>query len=267
MTIDEFFEQLKNEYLKLNDKQTAYIVKEIESISSDLLALVQKYADKNGNLPRQKNAQLNRELEQLLNPLHEKIASSIDASIDETTLWTMDKIINYFAITYSIALIADSNKKAIQKSVKRQIYAYTWSNGTNLKDIEYWHARSLLDELKMAVNLKSKDGYSAIAREVVKKLKENRWKTENIAKTDLVNTFRQTTIENAKKSEYVEAVRITEGVKRSPKCVALATADHYGLGQGVYIPDTEYPIDRPHPRCTSFLTYVMKPRKDVLFND
>ncbi len=267
MTIDAFFESLIEEYKKLNNQQSKQAIKQIESIKIKVFELLAKYADKDGNIPRSKNRAINRELEAMLPDFHKEVSDAIEQVINDTTSWTTDKVIEFFAVTFGVSLIAASAKEALNKEVINNVYKHRWSNGTNLTDIQYWHARDLLDSIRRAVNAKSKAGLSEALKEVEKALKANRWKTENIVKSDGVNAYRESIVENAKKSKYVEAVHITEGIHHSPKCVALARADHYGLGEGVYPPDTSYPIDRPHPRCTSFLTYVMKPRRDGLFDD
>lgn len=106
---------------------------------------------------------------------------------------------NFFAVTFGVSLIATSTKEALNKEVINNVYKYRWPNGTNLTDIQYWHARDILDSIRQAVNTKSKAGLSEALKEVEKVLKANRWKTENIVKSDGVNAYRESIIENAKK--------------------------------------------------------------------
>lgn len=267
MTIEEYFEQLANEFKELNAKQAAQSNKQIEAIHVEVAEILSKYADTNGDIPRNKNAKINREIELLLPTLKTKVNSAITEVIEETALWTTDKLLGYFAATYGVCLLEDGIKSEIKKSIVKNVFKHKWENGLTLNDSMFWLSRSLIDSMRQAVNLSSNGGLSKAIKAVKDKLKNERWRTENIIRSDSPNAYREAIIQNAKKSKYVEAVKITEGIHHSPKCVALASADHYGMGAGIYTTDTTYPIDRPHPRCTSFLTYVMKPRKDGLFDD
>lgn len=267
MTIEEYFERLAREFKQLNDKQTEQSIKQIETIHSKVAEILTKYADEIGNIPSGKNAKINREIEQLLPELQENVKDAITKVIEETASWTTDKLLAYFAATYGVYLLAESAKEETKKSIVKNVFNHRWDNGLNLNDSMFWLSRSLVDSIRQAVNLSSNGGLVKATKAVKDKLKNERWRTENIIRSDSPNAYREAIIQNAKKSKYVEAVKITEGIHHSPKCVALASADHYGMGAGIYLPETEYPIDRPHPRCTSYLTYVMKPRKDGLFDD
>lgn len=267
MTIEEYFEQLSHEFKELNDKQTKRSIRQIEAISGSVIAILASYADLSGNIPRSKNVKLNKELEQLLPQLHKNVREAVTTVIEETASWTTDKLLDYFAVTYGVDLLANGVKAEIKKTIVKNVFSHTWENGLNLNDSMFWLSRSLIDSVRQTVNLRSNQGLKKATKAVKEKLKNERWRTENIIRSDSPNAYRETIIQNAKKSKYVEAVKITEGIHHSPKCVALASADHYGMGAGIYLPETEYPIDRPHPRCTSYLTYVMKPRKDGLFDD
>ncbi|WP_149023072.1 hypothetical protein [Listeria floridensis] len=194
-----FFESLIEEYKKLNTQQSKQTIQQIEAIKPKVFEVLVKYADKDENIPRSKNRSINRELEAMLPDFHKEVSDAIEQVINETTSWTTDKVIEFFAVTFGVSLIATSTKEALNKEVINNVYKYRWPNGTNLTDIQYWHARDILDSIRQAVNTKSKAGLSEALKEVEKVLKANRWKTENIVKSDGVNAYRESIIENAKK--------------------------------------------------------------------
>lgn len=267
MNIEQFFAELAKEYKKLNNVQSATAIQSIESIKYDVMDILAKYADKDGTIQRSKNAKIMRELDALFPQFKIDVDETIAAVIEDTASWTTDKLVKYFAVTYGVSLVADSIKNEVKTSIVEQIFGHKWENGLTLNDSAYWLARSIHDTIRVTVNVNSKKGFQSTVNGIENSLKNERWRTENVVKSDGPNAYRRAIIENGKRSKYVIGWHITEGIHHSPKCVALASADHYGLGKGNYIENTGYPIEAPHPRCTSFLTYIMKPRGDGLFDD
>ncbi|EBF5746768.1 hypothetical protein FHZ98_13305 [Listeria monocytogenes] len=267
MSIEDFFIELAREFKQLNNVHAATALKNIESIKYDVIDILSKYAESDGTIHRSKNAKIMRELDKLFPEFNADINETIREVIEETASWTTDKLFKYFAVTYGVALVANSAKESIKSSIVNDAFKYKWENGLTLHDSTFWLSRSLHDAIRISVNINSKKGFQEAVKGVNKALEKERWRTENIIRSDGPNTYRRAIIENGKRSKYVKGWHITEGIHRSPKCVALANADHYGMGRGNYPEETTFSIESPHPRCTSFLTYIMTAREDGLFDD
>lgn len=77
-----------------------------------------------------------------------------------------------------------------------------------------------------------------------------------LARTEINNAHHATTIRMSAQRPWVQGMRWELSLSHpfTDPCDDYATADDYGLGQGVY--PTDSVPDRPHPQCLCFLTHL-----------
>lgn len=83
-----------------------------------------------------------------------------------------------------------------------------------------------------------------------------RYAAHRLGRTELNNAFHTTSIMTYNESPYVEAVawNLSGSHPEDDECDEFAESDDFGLGEGIYPPEST--PDHPHPNCFCYLTPI-----------
>ncbi len=249
--LDAIFVRMEKDYGALNRRQQAYAIKEIGRVRSELADLLADYAGSDGVIKRQRASRILRELDEIERSLREKGTLAFESIITESSEWTTGRLAG--AIGISTAGIERVNKHVIKYVIKR-----FGDDGLVLSGRIWGLSGEIRDEISTVIrsNIIKGEGINAMIPQIRKVYDNETWKIRRLARNESVTAHRAAISHNAQESDTVKWLQFHHGVKETEACVALANADPYNEGKGIYKPtDTE--IWMPHPNCTSFITYVL----------
>ena len=259
--LDAIFKRMERDYGALNKKQQAYAIREIGRVRGELAELLADYADSDGVIKRQRIARILRELDEIEASLRKHGTVALDTIIEETSEWTTGKVSKALGISMTAANFDRINEYVVKYVIKRH-----GEDGLVLSDRIWGLSGEIRDEMATVIrsNIIKGEGINAMIPQIRKVYDNETWKIRRLARTEGVTAHRAATSYNAQESDVVKWVQFHDGTcghknHRKHACYALAHANPYGQGAGVYKPtDTE--IWMPHPNCTSYITYILDER-------
>ena len=254
--LDAIFKRLERDYCALSKKQQAYAIREIGRVRGELTDLLADYADKDGIIKRRRAGMVLRELDEIEASLREHGTIALENIIEESSEWTTDRLTKAVGISLSKSAFDRVNEHVIKYVVKR-----FGDDGLVLSDRIWGLSGEIRDELATVIrsNIIRGEGVNAMIPQIRRVYDNETWKIRRLARNESVTAHRAAISFNARESGVVEWVQFHAGDKRSDACVALAEADPYNKGKGIYKPtDTE--IWMPHVNCTSYITYILDER-------
>lgn len=254
--LDRIFERMERDYGALNRKQQAYAIREIGRVRGEVSDLLADFADNDGVIKRQRASRVLRELDEIEASLRKHGTIALENIIEESSEWTTDRLTKAVGISLSKSAFDRVNEHVIKYVVKR-----FGEDGLVLSDRIWGLSGEIRDELSTVIRtgIIRGDGINAMIPRIRQVYDNETWKIRRLARNESVTAHRAAIGYSAKESGVVEWVQFHAGDKRSDACVALAEADPYNKGKGIYKPtDTE--IWMPHVNCTSYITYILDER-------
>lgn len=251
--LDAIFKRMETDYLKLNERQQAFAVREIKRTRSEVAELLAEFADKDNTIQRRRMSRILRDLDEIERSLQETGELALNQIIEESSEWTTSRVSKAVGISLS-----KSQFDRINKHVARYVIKRFGADNLVLSDRIWGLSGEIRDELSTVIRrgILRGDGINAMIPQIRQVYDNETWKIRRLARNESVTAHRAAISYNAQESDIVKWVEFHAGDKRSKECVELEQADPYGRGRGIYKPsDTE--IWMPHVQCTSYITYVV----------
>lgn len=246
-------------YQRLNARQQRRVIRAVDGTRLDLADLLADFADGDGQLPRRRLARILRELRTIEDGIATVSTREIEAAIDETAQYGIDRTTAALAAVVGAAALRNVKKRKARQNTVATV-AKPRKDGLKLRDRTIVLAGDYNDRLASVLRsgiIRGKS-VSEIMREAKRVYAGEEWKLRRIVVTECNIALRKTTSEIARQSGVVRGIKLHAGRKRTPSCVELAEeTDRHGLGVGIYLPDDDDIYDI-HPYCTSFITYVLE---------
>lgn len=247
---------------------------------SDILV---KYV-KNGKVPKNRIATINRELSAVEAALYRDLLSQTTIIIEDTVKDAGDGLNEALVIAIGVtALYAMQDEEestealsaagfllaigmgllALIKSVLSTVLGRRGDDGLNLKDRLRKLAADIIADVKKTLRKSNNTGedYENVQRNIAEVFGDVEWRVNRIVDTEVAVAHRTAIARAAESSELVAALKIIDfphgNNHESHKCYEYAHADEHGLGEGVY-PVSTRKIRNPHPQCRARLVLVMK---------
>lgn len=258
--LDAIFRRIAEDHGKLTDKQAQYAIKEIGRVRGEMALLLADYADGEGTVARTRLSSLMRELDGIEKQIRDSSGKALDTIITQSAEWTTTKIESALVETLGVA-IKHSQFDRINRDVFDYVIKRYGDDGLVLSDRVWDLSAGIREDISSVLrsSIIRGEGVNTMVAKIRTVYDNDTWKIERLARTESLAAYRTATAKNAEASDVVNHVKLNAGIKHSKKCVALAEANHYGLGRGIYPPD-DHRIYSPHPNCTSYLTYVLDER-------
>lgn len=253
-------EKASDAYARLNRKQQAFAIREIERTRLELIELLNEYAKKDGTISKARLNSLLRDLD------------TIEANIRTYGVAALDSIVKEASTTATaaaesavIATLGEAAGLGISfNRMNADVFTYVVKrydpDGLVLSDRVWRLAGDTRDELNNVIRsaiIRGQDVKTTVAQ--VRKVYDNdTWKIRRLVVTEGNMAYRTASAYYAQRSEVVSGLLMHRGKADKPthQCTILSKADSYGMGVGVY-PPTATEIYNPHPNCTGFVTYVL----------
>jgi hypothetical protein len=259
--LNELLERSSRQYLRLNKRQQAFAMREIDRTRLELIDLLTEYAKKDNMISKARLNTLLRDLETLERSVRkhgmDAMASVIKESSDFGT--QAGELALVGAVGEAAALGVAFNR--VNGEVFRYVVNRFGGDGLVLSDRVWNLAGDQRDALNRVIRsgiIRGESVNTLIAQ--VRKVYDNEtWKIRRLVVTEGNMAYRVGTGYRAQRSDYVTGLRIHKGRADRPnhRCTILSKENRYGLGDGVFLPsDTE--IYNPHANCTGYLTYVLR---------
>lgn len=254
--LDAIFERLEREYMRLNERQQRYAVREIGRIRSEIAEFLAEYADDKGVITRRRLSRVLRDLDEIERSLREQGEIVMNRIIEETTEWTTKAVTNAAGISLSNAQFDRVNEHVVRYVTKR-----FGDDGLVLSERIWGLSGEIRDELSTVIRsgIIRGDGINSMIPRIRQVYDNETWKIRRLARNESVTAHRAAISYNAQSSDIVRWVKFHHGEKRSDACVSLANEDRYGMGRGIFKP-TDTDIWMPHVQCTGYITYVLDER-------
>ena len=258
--LDAILEKLAVKYRKLNAKQQAFAIKEIDRVRGDIADLLADFADKDGIIQRRRLNRLLRELDEIESLIRQYGMTAMDEIIRESATFATTNINAGVASVIGVKAVAKAEFERINKDVFEYVVRRFGDDGLVLSDRVWDLSGSMRDEISTTLRadiLKGEAISTMIAN--IRKVQDNdTWKINRLVVTEGNTAYRTATAMNASRSDVVKAVKMHRGRANRPKhrCTQLSIMDRYGMGVGIFKP-TDSEIYNPHPNCTGYLTYVI----------
>src|SRR5690606_13783745 len=117
--LDAIFERLEREYMRLNERQQRYAVREIGRIRSEIAEFLAEYAEDDGIIARRRLSRVLRDLDEIERSLREQGEIVMNRIIEETSEWTTNAVTNAAGISLSNAQFDRVNEHVVRYVVKR----------------------------------------------------------------------------------------------------------------------------------------------------
>src|SRR5690625_4082578 len=254
--LDEIFAKMERDYLRLNERQQRYAIREMGRIRGEIAEFLAEYADDKGVITRRRLSRVLRDLDEIEQSIREQGEIVMNRIIEESSEWTTKAVTNAAGISLSNAQFDRVNEHVVRYVAKR-----FGDDGLVLSERIWGLSGEIRDELSTVIRsgIIRGDGINAMIPRIREVYDNETWKIRRLARTESVTAHRAAIGYNARESGVVEWVQFHEGNDRSEACLSLANIDKYGKGRGVYKPmDSE--IWMPHPNCTSYITYILDER-------
>lgn len=260
----ELLEKAAVGYGRLNKRQQAFAIREIERTRLELNDLILEYAEKDGTIPKRRVTTMLRDLDDIEANIRKYGMAVLGDVVKESAAYAT-------AAAESAAIGALGEAAGIGISFNRMnadVFNYVINRfdagGLTLSDRVWGLAGDTRDELTSVIRsaiIRGQDVKTTVAQ--VRRVYDNEtWKIRRLVVTEGNTAYRVADSYYAQRSPIVSALRIHRGKADRPehRCTQLELADSYGLGAGVYPPDATE-IFNPHPNCTSFTTFVLRDRE------
>lgn len=232
-----------------------------ETITYDILDLLDRYASKDGTINRQKLSSLFDRLDTLTYQQGEQLFENTGNGMSTTAKIT---------VAFLVMNIGRIKKRAVL-DIQKEVALAKWIGDINLRDRTVLLAGQYSDDIR---NIIRRGAYfetpiADIRKQVQEYYKGEDWKLDRIVESELYNTHRlqfgktaeENGIEYVQFNEYFPASKNRE----NHECYTYAREDNYGLGEGIF-KVTDDKIYSPHPRCTGYLTipdFILRGDVDV----
>lgn len=263
MAID--LKDLYEDHENFNDKQIRKIKRVARSQLAEVQDLISSYADKDGKIDRRRMNKLLRELDAVERDIRDEVMESLEDFADETSERSAKKIAGLLGITASSAYLS-----RIRKQVRRDVINSKGEDGLRLRDRVWSVSGNIRDELTKTIRQSVRRGEPVT--DIIGKAKDaydgELWKMDRIVRTEGLTAFRSAVLESARRKDGKPGwVRFHEGTCGRPdhythNCYELEREDRHGMGKGVF-KTSDKDILRPHPNCTSWITFLDDEGRDI----
>lgn len=250
------------QYERLNKRQQAFAIREIDRTRLELIELLNEYAGNDGTIQRRRVNTLLRDLDEIEANIRKYGTAALEDVIKETAAFATaaaeSAVIGALGSAAAIGIAFDRMNAEVFRYVTTRFDA----DGLVLSDRIWRLAGEQRDALNTVIRsaiIRGESVKTTIAQ-VRRVYDTETWKIRRLVVTEGNTAYRVADSYYARRSPVVQALRINDrpGHNNHTKhrCYELAHQNAYGLGTGIYPPDATE-IYNPHPNCTSYLTYVL----------
>lgn len=257
--IERIVSEISAEYNAISNEQLAEIIREFEMILVDANSILWDYAEEDGTIRRTRTNSIAREFDAVERKLRERGVEIFEKSIGDSAEWTTGKVAAVLGITLTAAFLLNTRTEVIDVVMNKK-----GPDGLHLSERIWSVAAQIRNGIVGIIRdsiIRGK-GVSEIIPEVRAAFDRETWKIERLVRTELMVTYREAILENARKSDVVKWVQFHDGTcgrrdHHTHKCFELVNEDRHGKGPGVF-KVTDVDIIAPHPQCTSYFTYIVE---------
>lgn len=258
--LDKLLASLATQYRKLNVKQQAFAIKEIDRVRLEITDMLTEYADSEGLIKKQRLNSLLRELEAIEKSVRKHGMDALESVVGETSALVAAESSAALTATVGASAVSGVTLDVIDRNVMRYVVNRFGDDGLVLSDRVWNFAGDQRAELSKVLRSGIIRGESVnqLVASVRKVYANETWKIRRLVVTEGATAQRVSEAYFAQQSPAVKALRIHRGRANKPEhnCTKLELADKHGMGRGIYLP-TDSEIFAPHVNCTSWLSYVL----------
>lgn len=264
--LDSIYKRIADEYHTLNERQTAYAIKEVGRVRSEVAELITEFAASDGTIKRQRLSRLLRELDGVERDLRKYGTAAMDEIIGKSAAFTTQAVSAGFATVVGVPMIQAGNFERLNREVFNYVTQRFGEDGLVLSDRVWGTSGDIRDAIGASLRSDIIRGESVgkMVANVREAYDNETWKIKRLVVTEGNTAYRTASAMSAGRSEVVTWVKLNENGARHAnherhRCFILAKKDRYGEGAGVYKP-TDSEIYMPHPNCSSYITSVLDAR-------
>ena len=266
--LERLLAELADEFAEMNEKQVAKAIRNMRKVNGTLADILAELAEDEGTISRRKLAQALREIEATSGEYREALMTELESAIRESAEFAVDRRNEIFLTVLGVALISTAvQRKEIVDTVTRRLMRQKGADLLNLSDRVWILSGDMLADLTKTVraDILKQEAVSTMIRNIRKVQDNDTWKIRRLVVNEANTAYRKSTGESAHKSEVVTAIKLNDNGHRHARhdehaCYALANANDYGLGRGVYPTSERERLEMPHVQCSSYITDVINER-------
>lgn len=236
-----------------------------KKLNKELSYVLTQRADKDGRISRRSLNTLIKEFDYVLRNARTDLFDQITQIVKETADYSLTEQEAVFFREVGQSLISKKLHDAVIEAVVNEQIDARADDRLQLSDRVWILTSDLHAELTKTVtaSVLKNQSISEMAAAVAAVHANEAWKIRRLVITEANTAHRIATGAAAELSEVVEAIKLNDSRRpharhTSHTCYALARADDYGLGAGIYPKDKRGLLAMPHPQCSSYISYVLR---------
>ena len=243
------YAELLDRIIKVDNQAIRNFRTTIKSILYEYRDVLEKYADRKGEINRSKLRKLMNEIDSVSDEygevLYEESASSMETAAKI--------VVAYMVAELGLRFISEPMRRSELEDSLRYI------DGLSVRDRTVLIAGTLADKVRTEVRrgVYNGDSVNAIYSDISDLIDDEEWQSKRVISSEVNNTMRlqvgDVLAENGDVyCQFYESELCTHRNHNRHRCHLLAKENRYGLGAGVF-KLTDMEIYFPHPQCRGYI--------------
>lgn len=243
------YAELLDRIIKVDDQAIRNFRTTIKSILYEYRDVLEKYADRKGEINRYKLRKLMNEMDSVSNEYGEVLYEESASSVENAT----KIVVAFMAAEFGLRFISEPMRRSELEDSLR------YNDGLSVRDRTVLIAGNLADKVRTEVRkgVYNGDSVNAIYSDISDLIDDEEWQSRRVISSEVNNTMRlqvgDVLAENGDVyCQFYESKLCTHKNHNKHRCHLLAKENRYGLGAGVF-KLTDMEIYFPHPQCRGYI--------------